>query len=409
MTTDAAPTPPAAREPLWTRLFTLLAVSNFAGSCIFYLLTSTLSGWAMTSLGASATAAGLLGTAWFIGAMVARLFAGLMLARLGERFALLGSLGAMFVGTLLYPLFDSVGPLMVLRFVHGISFGLAATVLPGTALPRVPGARRGEGTAWFSFGLALASGLAPFLGSTLQRGPWGQQGVFVASIVAGALGLGAALAVSGRLKGRPEAGHAPTHRGLASLIEVSVLPIALVVMMCALAFGSLLTLVNQFGRTHGMGGAVTFYFLAYALVLLVSRPFAGVMQDRFGDAPVLIPILVATVAGVVVTATATHGAVLLVGGGLIGLGYGTLLSAGQTVALKLAGPERAGIGIGTFFLLVDLGTGIGPFVIGALVEPLGFRYALLVGAACAAVGLVGYLVVQGRIRRRERRAGEPLR
>ncbi|GAB3624781.1 hypothetical protein GCM10027418_28660 [Mariniluteicoccus endophyticus] len=33
----------------------------------------------------------------------------------------------------------------------------------------------------------------------------------------------------------------------------------------------------------------------------------------------------------------------------------------------------AGVGIGTLLRLIYLGTGIGPFVITALVEPLGFR------------------------------------
>lgn len=111
----------------------------------------------------------------------------------------------------------------------------------------------------------------------------------------------------------------------------------------------------------------------------------------------MVPIFAATLAGVVLTAVATTSGMLLAGAALLGLGYGTMVPAGQTVTLNLVGSARAGIGISSYFLLVDAGTGIGPFVIGALVGPFGHRVALLAGAGCAAVGLVGMVLMRRRI------------
>ena len=51
-----------------------------------------------------------MGTAWFIGAFVARLVGGLVMQRLGERIALLASLGGLFVGALFCPFCHAVGP-----------------------------------------------------------------------------------------------------------------------------------------------------------------------------------------------------------------------------------------------------------------------------------------------------------
>ena len=87
------------------------------------------------------------------------------------------------------------------------------------------------------------------------------------------------------------------------------------------------------------------------------------------------------------------------GRALLGLGYGTMVPAGQTVALNLVGSARAGVGISSYFLFVDAGTGVGPFVIGALVGPLGFRQALLVGVAFAVLGLVAMVLLERRITR----------
>ncbi|GAB2488474.1 MFS transporter [Luteococcus sediminum] len=395
-----APSAPSARPALWTRLFTSLTVANFGVAMIFYMLTSTLSGWALDELGASQTQAGLVGTAWFIGAMVARLVAGRMATTLGERIVVVGSTLAMLLGTLVYPWVGSVAVLLVLRFLHGIGFGIAATALTGTALSRVPIERRGEGSGWFSLGLALATGIGPFVGAQLQKGS-GQQSVFLAAIACGLVSVVSSLLVARGMSPR-ERRRERERLTLSDFVEPGVLPVALTVAVCAMPFGAILTLLSPYARSVGLGEAGGWYFLVYALVIAISRPVAGMLQDRVGDTTVLLPMMIAMVAGVLLTALATSGALLLAGGALLGLGYGTLVPSGQTVALNLVGSARASLGVSSYFLLVDAGTGIGPFVLGALVEPMGYRGALLVGAGCAVAGTLMMGVLHHRMRRRPR-------
>lgn len=97
----------------------------------------------------------------------------------------------------------------------------------------------------------------------------------------------------------------------------------------------------------------------------------------------------------------------MVGAAVLGLGYGTMVPAGQTVALNLVGSACAGVGISSYFLFVDAGTGLGPFVIGALVGSLGYREALLVGAGCASIGLIAMVLLLRRISRGADAAAHP--
>ncbi len=130
--------------------------------------------------------------------------------------------------------------------------------------------------------------------------------------------------------------------------------------------------------------------------MLVMRPIMGRIQDRRGDNIVVIPALVSVIIALSLIASAQSGFVLLLGGGLLGFGYGTLVSAGQTIALARAARGHATLAIASFFLLLDLGTGLGPTVLGILIPVVGFRGLFVIGAALAAISLAGYLLLVAR-------------
>lgn len=389
----------AAGRPasLWSPAFIMLAIAMLGVGFTFYLLVPTMAGYAVARYGASAAEAGLASSSFFFGAVAARLLAGRALVRFGTRSIVLGSVLWLLVSCAGYLLPVGLVGLIGLRLVHGIGFGFAATALTSAAMGMIPASRRAEGSGWFLMGMTLATGFAPFAALVLVNSSVGQIGVFWLTLGCAALSVGCVLATTKSLPGRP-AQPPPTARGLGSLIDLKAVPIGLVLGTCAFAFSLILAYLNLHAGERDLTRAAGLFFLVYALVIMVSRPVAGRLQDRFNDDVVTVPLLLAFSVGMVLTAIATHPAVLLVGAGLVGLGYGTMLSGGQAMAVHKVGHARTGLGVATYWLVVDLATGSGPIVLGTLITPLGYQNTFLVAAALPIAALVFYWLVARRVR-----------
>lgn len=408
------------RAVLWTPSFTLLTIANFGVSMSFFLLMATMASYAIAEFSASNTQAGLTNSVFILGAMAARLIAGRAIELKGYRPVMVVAVIAHFLAVVAY-LFTSTLPFtLFVRAVHGLAFGVSQTAIAGAVMAKVPASRRGEGSGWFTTGMSLATGLAPVAGLMLYNSAWGQTGVFAMTGLMSAIAMVLSLLAIRYLDASgspakaqqpesnrddrgadqaPEAGSKP-NRGrklrprpisFEGFFDVRAFPIATVVALAAFSFAAALTFLDAFAKEAGLAEAATWYFVVYAVVILVSRPIAGVAQDRYGDDVVVIPLLIAVVAGMVTTALATNGVMLLVGGALLGLGYGTMVSAGQAIAVSQVGAMRAGLAVSSYFLLVDAGTGIAPVILGALVDPLGYRQMMLVAAGFGGLALVIYL------------------
>lgn len=388
---------PKRPASLWTPAFVLLALALLGVGFTFYLLVPTMAGYAVAAYGATATEAGLASSSFFFGAVAARVLAGRALVRFGTRAVVLASVLWVLVACAGYLVPVGLGGLIGLRVLHGIGFGFAATALVSAAMAMVPANRRAEGSGWFLMGMTLATGIAPFVALVLVNSGSGQTGVFWLSLACAALGVGCVLAVLRVLPGRA-ATPVPTARGLAGLIEPKAVPIGLVVGSCAFAYALILAYLNLHAGQRNLIEAAGLYFLVYAVVIMVSRPVAGMLQDRFNDDVVTVPLLVIFSIGLVVTAIAAQPIVLLVGAALVGLGYGTMLSGGQAIAVGKVGHARTGLGVSTYWLVVDLATGVGPIVLGLLISPLGFQNTFIVAAILPIGAVAFYLLVARRVR-----------
>lgn len=396
--------PAPDRPALFTPRFAAGAVANATMSFAFFLYMSSIAGFSLDVLHVSQTAAGILSGSFVVAAVVGRVITGPLTTLVGRRKTLFVMVGALIVANLGYLVGDTYGQIIAARIVHGIATGTALTAIGAVTLSATPPERQAEASGWFGTGMALASGLGPFAANLLIR-TWGYTGVFVCgfalSFVTLALTWGALVGVPRRPSGRRFLRPPLTP---STFVAPRAFPIGFIGMLPAFGFAAVLTYLRPFAAESGLERWGALYFLVYSAVIVVSRPVAGIIQDRRGNDVVIVPIIAAAALGLAATAWSPNGPVLLVGAFCLGLGYGTLVSAGQAVAISRVGPLDIGLAVGSFFIFVDGGTGLGPMVLGGVAQHWGYRTMLWVSVALAIVALVLYVAFVSDAARRRRRA-----
>ncbi len=117
-------------------------------------------------------------------------------------------------------------------------------------------------------------------------------------------------------------------------------------------------------------GALTVVFAFSIVGLLGSLLVCGVLSDRLGRKPVLLPALGLALVARAVFATASSVTALIVARLLTGVAVGAAVSAGMAAVTDMAGERRRRLGALLASCAMVLGAGLGPFLSGLLSEAL---------------------------------------
>lgn len=381
---------------LWTRDFVLAFGVNLAMSLTFYLLMTSMAGYAIERFGAGETVAGLASSAYIIGALIARIFAGKFLDFVGrKRMTLISLVVFVLAGVAYIPLAD-VWSVIAVRFIHGLAFGAGNTAVQASVQMLIPQARRAEGTGYFGTSTSLATAVGPFLAVYLAQ-HFGWSAIFWASAAFSVFGLVLALFI--RLPERtPSADEQAAKWQLkpSSILDYRALRISAIMLLAGLAYSNVLAFLTSWATELGVPEAASWFFILFAVVMLVSRLFVGRIQDRRGDNVVMYPIFFLFALSFVIIALAQRGWVIVLAAVPMGLGFGSLFPCTQAIAVNVTSRERIGLAISTFFIMLDLGTGLGPVLLGSIVPVLGMQGLYLTCAGLVVLAGVVYHGVHGR-------------
>ncbi|WP_393053668.1 MFS transporter [Streptomyces sp. LN549] len=117
-------------------------------------------------------------------------------------------------------------------------------------------------------------------------------------------------------------------------------------------------------------GTLTIVFAFYIVGLIGSLLVSGVVSDRIGRKPVLLPALALALVACLIFATAAGVAALIVARLLTGVAVGAVVSAGMAAVTDVAGPERNRTAALLASCAMVFGAGLGPFLAGVLSETL---------------------------------------
>ncbi|WP_411842875.1 MFS transporter [Salinicoccus sp. HZC-1] len=386
-------------DRIWTKEFIIIFLYHFIVMFSMYVSIVTIGNFAIENFNASASTAGLVASIFIVGVLAGRAVSGYQVNRLGAR-------KIMYIGTILffltYALYFIEGGLTLLiiaRFLNGFSTGLISTALNTLATISVPENRRGEGISYFSLSFVLGSAVGPFLGFILLEFMSFNTllilvliAVFIVALLTPAVHINN---VSRNYK--PEVGKF-------KMIDKDALPMGFSVLFMGLAYAAILSFLNMYAIEVDLVTAASFFFLVYSAVVMLTRPFTGKILDQKGANIVLYPTFIFMAIGFYILGNSTTGFLMLLAGGLIGLGFGNFQSIAQTVCVNVAGRDNVGLATSTYFIMLEIGLGFGPFILGFLVPPLGYGglYQALVFSIL--IAMIIFYFVYGRHESKERKA-----
>lgn len=427
--TDA---PKSSSAPVWSKDFVCGTLINFAIAANYFMLMVVMTAYALNVFDAPASLAALCASVFIIGTLFARFISPPLMAKLGRKPTLI--LGAVLevLFTALYLLDEPIGALIGVRFLHGMTYGVCSTTVATVVTSIVPAQRKGEGIGYFMLSTTLGSAVGPFMGIFLSNNV-GYHAVFIIACAIVALGVPFSLAlkppietsVQGNTGKALEEGEAAVdamaaneasapqeaakderagdaaseaslrrdaHRSgslgrLGNILEWSVMPISCVCGLLFFGYSSLLTFLTPYATELGLTAAASVFFVAYALAMFITRPFTGRAFDRYGPVGVMTTAFFSFSIGMVLIAFCVNDWMLLGSALLLGYGVGTVQSCGLALAVRIAPNEHLSLANATFYILLDVGVGIGPVVLGVVMPLVGYHWLYL---GMAAVGMLAF-------------------
>lgn len=383
-------------EKLWTKNFLLISSINFLTHIIFYLLMSTIVMYAIEQFHTNQSSAGLVSGVFVLASLIGRIFSAKFLNHFGGKKTLVISLVVFSISMISHLFAMSLLILFILRFIQGVTHGLITTTGSAIVAESIPTSRMGEGIGYYTTAMNIAMAIGPFIGIFLSHHTSFQVIIIVGGIVS-IMDLIAGLLIHVQEKDLSEnkAEKAGTYHVL-NFIEPTALPISMTIFAIALGYSSLLSYISVYTKEIDLVNAGTFYFIAYAVVLILTRPVTGKWFDKYGENIMTYPLLIILAAGFLLLSYANTGFVLLLSAALIGIGYGTVLSNFQAIAIKVSPKNKKALATSTFFIFLDLGVGIGPYLLGKILEMVQFRQLFFLLSMWIVITMGIYYMAHGK-------------
>jgi MFS family permease len=394
-----------SKERIWTKNFIVVCMSSFFMFLTFYILATAFPLYVKDSLNGNQQQMGLAITIYVIGGVLIRPFSGQWVDRFGKKKMAVIGLVIFLIACVSY--FGSKGILLflVIRLIHGMSYAVASTATSTVASTLVPDSRQGEGMGYFSMFMSISMVVGPALGLFL----WKDKNINVlllAVCVIAALSL--LFTIGMRMPQQRQSISVPVlnlepikkRKGMrwSDFIEPKALPISLLGFILAFSYSSLSGFISSFTAEIHQSYVTSYFFVAFAIMIVLFRPIIGKVFDQYNEHLLAYPGILLFAIGLLLLSQAHSGTVILMAGIIMGIGYGALIPCFQTLAIKLAPGHRRGAAMGTFFLLFDLGYGLGSYFMGLIASFSDYRMMYVVAGFITLLSVSAYYLLHHRSR-----------
>lgn len=377
----------AKKEKLWNRNFIIACITYFLMACSFNLLMPTIPIFLSEELGIEPSKIGIALSSYAIALLIIRPFCGYSvdvfqrkpLLVLGIILFVAAYVGYYFAFTVLF--------FVILRFFHGMFWGLSTVSANTVAIDIIPPARRAEGIGYFGVNSNIAMAVAPYIAVNIYDS-YGFN-----TLISSALGMGilSIIVVSFiNIPIRKKLDKIPP-MSFDRFILIKAVPILFNQLFISFGWGTLIAFAVLYGKQIGIhNSGIFFLFLAGGIVL--SRVTSGKFVDRGHLHLVMTFALLAITVGFSGFALLHSIVSYCISALMIGIGYGTLFPALQTIYINMAPASKRGTANSTYLTGFDLGIGLGMLLGAYIAQYTGFSNMFLIsGGLCSLAILIYHL------------------
>ena len=380
------------KERLVTPSYCCILAANFLLYFGFWLLTPVLPFYLSEIFNASNATIGIVLSCYTISSLCIRPFSGYFLDTFARKPLYLL---AYFIFTLIFAGYMIAGLLtlfIIFRIVHGISFGMVTVGGNTVVIDIMPSSRRGEGLGYYGLANNLAMSIGPMFGLFLHSGGASYTSIFSYSLGSCILGFIAATLVKPPYK--PPVKREPI--SLDRFILLKGLPAGFSLLLLSIPYGMTTNYVAMYAKQIGINATTGFFFTFMAIGMAISRLFSGRLVDKgmitqvisAGLYLVCLCYFGLTACGWLIDWNSTFTTILFfLISLLLGIGFGTMFPAYNTLFVNLAPNSQRGTATSTYLTSWDVGLGIGMLSGGYIAEIASFRIAYLFGAILTVVSL----------------------
>ncbi len=377
----------ATKQPLWTKNYILAFISNMLIFYSFYMLVPILPFYVMNNLHLDESSTGVVLALYTIAALLIRPLSGFLVDKFSRKplYLLCYSLFAIvFAG---YALTQIVAIFVILRVLHGFGFGLSTVSGSTIAIDVMPAERRGEGIGYFGLSYTFAQSLGPLTGFWLYN-HYEFNVIFLIAFGFAFIGLLSILPISMPSLEMPKKVEVDEKLSLDRFILVKGLPCILLLLLVGYGYGTLSNFIGIYCAQSSFNCDPGLFFLIFAAGVVVSRLLSAkaINDGKVVSVALFGAVLIA--AGYFTLAYCSLSWLFILGSVAIGIGFGCVNPAFQSLLINLAPHNRRGTANATFYTFFDLGIGGGIALGGVIIEHFDFSLLL---SSCAALILLGAL------------------
>lgn len=383
---------------LWTGSFISACIGNFLLFFAFYMLVPVFPLYLTDVYAADKTLIGIILSGYTVAALLIRPFAGFILDMVYRKPVYLISYLLFVLSFIGYPAAHSIGLFLFFRILHGFTFGFVTTAGNSFVVDITPAERRGEGLGYFGVANTLAMAFGPMT-ALYMHDFYSFDIIFYSAILIGLTGLIFASCIKGRKDLKPQKEYITWDR----FFLFKGFKAGTALMLMGIPYGIIVTYIAIYGRELGLLSGTGLFFTFMASGLTASRFVSGKMVDK-GKLNLVI------LWGTIITAVSLTVLILIkyfpvniaLQSGfysaslLLGIGYGLIFPAYNTLFVNLAPNNRRATASSTYMTSWDIGIGIGLVAGGWLAEISGtLQIACVAGLVASIISFIFFYKVAG--------------